>query len=328
MSSTHKTTSAYSVANVLTKIIRHEERIYCRNAVISIDTSESYNETAAVHITATMTDGLEIFMSNDEHGRNLSLELDSHTRVHFEKSPASLQLTLLDRRGAQIRMTSDAMTFCEMIIPPRQDGALIHVEQPAVLAFTRNGRLTRVLSESDKVETILPNGQTLRCSGVIPEPDHLTIDKNLKNIRKLTRGGFVRRVQISEDLRITTRKVGSSEEQQGKGGEEILVEQPGLPRLGVSTVTKIGYVALQEGMFLMVDEGMRCLLVAGTNAVMVTPDGLLFAGQTRLFCELLGIRGERERQTCIRTDRQIPSYTNRKQAARQTNREADRETGR
>ena len=97
-------TAAYSLSNVLTKIVRHEKRIYGPgHAVLAVDTSEAYNEKTAVHITASLAGGLTIFMNNDEHGRGLALEIDHQTRVCLEKTPTGLRVSLFDRRGVQVR---------------------------------------------------------------------------------------------------------------------------------------------------------------------------------------------------------------------------------
>ncbi|OQV15943.1 hypothetical protein BV898_09865 [Hypsibius exemplaris] len=377
VASTHKMTSAYSLSNVLTKIVRHEERIYSRNAVVSIDTNESYNEKTGVHITASVTEGLEIFMSNDEHGRSLAVEIDSRTRVCFEKTPQSgLWVSLLDGRKVQVKLDNDAVMFCEMLVPLKKEHVLIQSEKPLVLSFTRSGHLHRMLPDG-RVETIAPNGRILRYVLRIPEPPppppvveiapeeklntkpnskggsqiksamgsrshpppievmeppppplpplepilvleeevkpdptipvpkvsrrhvesanlavHVTLAGLQKNIYRRADGGFTRRVQVAPDLRITTRRVTVNEEKRVKAGEEILTEQPGLPRVGVNTVTKVGHVSLPDGVLLMVsDGGGLYLLVAGVNVVLVTSDGLLSACRLRTFGDLVGIKG-------------------------------------
>ena len=125
---------------------------------------------------------------------------------------------------------------------------------------------------------------------------HITRSGLQKNIQRLP-DGFLRRVQVTPELRITTRKVVMPEvtlehSPTRRGGESVLIEQPGLPRVGISTFSRVNYVALPDGILLMVTEAMHCLLVAGVNATIVTSDGLLFAGQLRTLGDLLGIKGE------------------------------------
>jgi hypothetical protein len=352
---TREQTSAYSLTNVLTKIVRHEERIYCRDSVVSVDKSENYNEKTAVHLSVSMTEDLEIFMSQDEDGRTLSLELPNRTRLSLEKGAAGLRLTLLDARKVKVKMDSDAKIFCEMVVPQTEDQSLTQVDKPSILSFTRIGHLHRMLPNG-KVESVFPNGKTLQydfriagsAASAAPVPDsvpekskgrsglglpaaviapsvpspvpilelgkqkggsqiaraklslyhienktlavHISRTGLQKNIQKLP-DGFLRLVQVSPELRITTRKVTKSYDQTSKCGKYILIEQPGLPRVGISTATKVNYISMQDGVLLVVGQQMQCFVVAKTNAVMITSDGLLFVSQLRTFGDLFGITG-------------------------------------
>ncbi|GAV06598.1 hypothetical protein RvY_16561-2 [Ramazzottius varieornatus] len=328
--SAHRLTSAYSLTNVLTKMVRHEEKIYCPDAMILIDSSESFNEKIFVHITALMNEDLEVYVNDSEQGRRISIEFDTSTFLSFEKDETGqVAIGIFDINGIVTRIGNDEEVFCEMEVVTEKNN---HGKTFAT-AVRRNGIVHRVLTNGT-LDFHQPDGRRAKLEDEEPplvfqesvedfqrpltptrksmyhfEPPHTIVyisSSGLQRSYEKHRSGFLRKVQVDPELRITTHRVYpeeewnpveeiESDESVGKPKpvfihysprNKIVVEQPGFPRVVVDRISELNYVSLQNGVLLVKKHNSLQALIAGVNVVLITADGLFFAGKLLQYCEI------------------------------------------
>ena len=327
--SAHRLTSAYSLTNVLTKIVRLEEKIYCPDAIVLVDSSESFNEKIVVHITALMNEDLEIYVNDSEQGRRISMEFDSNTFFSFEKDEnGKVAISIFDINGIITRTANDPEIFCEMEISTEKNE---HGKTLAAI-IRRSGIVHQVLS-SGTLECHQPDGRRAKPEDEEPplvfqasieefqrpltptrksvhhfEPPNTAVyisSSGLQRSIEKHSSGFLRRVQVNPELRISTHRVypeqdwelldqDESEEFKAKESRfihstprnKILVEQPGFPRVAVDPMSKLNYISLQNGVLLIKKQDSVKALIAGVNIVLITADGLFFAGKLLHYCEI------------------------------------------
>lgn len=296
---------AYSLANALTKANREEQRIYCRDTVVSVDRHVSFDGRTALFVTATITDGLEIFLTNDDKERALSLVYQGSTRVCIHSTEKGIAVNLYDPIGNKLALEPHSTAFCEVSSAKQ---AAKTEDHPSFIYFS-NGKISKVYRDGS-ADVVLPDGRLVSTerfdhtspdagnqssrgntatfrTGVPHSNTSVSIDEEGRTSVVVNRpDGFLRRVEVANGLRFTTTASNSADFQK----RLVVIEQPNFPRVGVE-MDGFGYVALCNGVLVITANHLQYLIVMGANAMIVSEDRCIFVTKLVELCEAFNAKG-------------------------------------